>query len=72
MSKSKTTYLKPGQLATINNVVYRARKKAFGCIGINGERCDLDNVILCPCVKDPRFEPRYNCAMYGVILKRIK
>lgn len=68
----KTTYIKPGQLITIDNVVYRARKKAINCTGIDGSLCDLDNVALCPCIKDPRFEPRYNCAMYGVILKRIK
>lgn len=66
---SKITYIKPGQLITINNVVYRAYKKTVGCIG-----CDLCDILLCPCIKDLRFGPlgnRYNCAMYGVILKRI-
>lgn len=62
-----TRYIKPGQLITIDNVVYQARKKVNGCLG-----CDLNNPIICPCMKDSRFEQKYNCTMYGIILKGIK
>lgn len=59
---------KPGQLVTINKIVYRAVKRQDGCLG-----CDLNDIILCPMVVDRRFEePKINCALHDVILKRIK
>lgn len=62
-----TKFIKPGQLITVNNTVYKARKRECGCRG-----CDLNDYSLCPSVIDSTTkEKRYDCAMYQVILKRI-
>lgn len=61
----KTTYIKPGQLITISNAVYRAKKRTGGCAG-----CDLNDVFTCPCMPDSRFGARYNCSLHGIILKK--
>ena len=61
-----TKFIKNGQLLTINNCVYKARKRKNGCHG-----CDLNDISLCPCITDIRHEKRYDCSMYGVILKRV-
>lgn len=58
---------KPGQLCTINNVVYRAQKREKGCHG-----CDLNSITSCPNIVDSRFEtPPLLCSSQGIILKRI-
>lgn len=58
---------KPGQLITLNNCVYRAKKRTFGCNG-----CDLNSITLCPNIVDRRFEePPLLCGITGIILKRI-
>lgn len=60
---------KPGQLCTINNVVYRAKKRTNGCDG-----CDLDSILRCPNIYDYRqsFNPKkIDCTIKGIILKRI-
>lgn len=59
--------IKPGQFATINGTLYRAKKRVDGCKG-----CDLDSLILCPCVVDRRFEsPKYNCELLNIIFKKV-
>lgn len=59
--------LKPGRLATINNVVYRAHKRVDGCKG-----CDLDDIFLCPAITDSRNpDKKINCALDNIILKRL-
>lgn len=60
--------LKPGQLATINDAVYRAYKRECGCAG-----CDLNDIFLCPCIVDRRYrEPKYNCALDNIIFKLVQ
>ena len=56
---------KPGQYVSINNVVYRARKRKNGC-----ERCILNDILLCPMIVDSRFEhgPEIDCNRYDIIL----
>lgn len=61
-----TKYIKPGQLITINNCVYKAYKRVNGCQG-----CDLNDLSLCPCITDKRHEQKYNCMTYMTILKRL-
>ena len=56
------TALKPGQLCTINNVVYRAVMRTHGCTG-----CALSDITRCPNVGKRRIE----CWRYNVILKNI-
>lgn len=59
--------LKPGQLTTIHNTVYRAKRRSVGCQG-----CDLRDLILCPCIVDKRYKnKRLNCALDNIILKKI-
>ena len=59
--------IKPGQFATINGTVYRAKKRSDGCKG-----CDLDSLTLCPCIVDRRHEePKYNCALSDIIFKKV-
>lgn len=57
---------KPGQLCTINNVVYRAKRRdiesIYPCTG-----CALDNLLLCPNIVGPKLE----CSSYGIILVRV-
>jgi len=62
--------LKPGQLCTINNKVYRAKKRPnpLSCHG-----CCLDDFVLCPNIVDIRFEkPPIPCDVHGIILERVK
>ena len=62
-----TLLIKPGRLLTINNCVYRSKKRVNGCHG-----CDLNSFDMCPCIVDRRRgEPRYDCATYEIILKRL-
>ena len=58
---------KPGQLCTINNVVYRAAKRTNGCIG-----CALNNILICPRIVDSRNgTPPIDCYTEQIILKRL-
>lgn len=58
---------KPGQLCTVGQVVYRAKKRHAGCKG-----CDLDDLLLCPNIVDRRKEtPPLTCEANGIILKRV-
>lgn len=59
---------KPGQLVTINNVVYRAKRRKNGCTG-----CALDNPFTCPNIQDSRKEaPRQlECLINDIILVRV-
>lgn len=61
------TSLKPGNLATIHNTVYRAKKRTNGCEG-----CDLNDFFRCPMIVDKRREePKIDCLLHGVILKKV-
>lgn len=40
---------KPGQIAYINGIPYRAKKRTSGCTG-----CALDSLYLCPNIIDKR------------------
>lgn len=59
---------KPGQLCTINNTVYRAKRATERCNG-----CDLDNFYTCPNIVDMRnkTEPPILCQIHRIILKRV-
>lgn len=59
-------HFKPGQLATINNVVYRAKRRKNGCQG-----CSL-NDITCPNIVDSRIGKRpLACSLDDVIFIRM-
>ena len=65
--KHRQIKLKPGQLCTINDVVYRAKKRANGCFG-----CALNDIVLCPNVVDGRNGfPRLQCSVDNIILKKV-
>lgn len=60
--------LKPGQFCTINNHVFRAKKKTAGCY-----KCFFENCVFCPAVRkkgvdDPK---RIDCGITGIILVKI-
>ena len=58
---------RPGQLCTINNVVYRARSRTNGCIG-----CAFNSLLLCPNIADSRNgHKKLSCFENNIILKRI-
>lgn len=58
---------KPGQLVTINNVVFRAKRRISGCKG-----CALDDLISCPNITDPRNGgPVLECSINDIILVRV-
>lgn len=63
--------LKPGQFATIKNVLYRAKKQENGCEG-----CALASVFLCPNVKfrqkDDNNWPKLDCYTHDVILIKVE
>ncbi len=60
---------KPGQLCTINEAVFRAKKREPGA-GCKG--CALEDIDLCPNVVDSRNGvPVLNCSINDIILKRI-
>ena len=63
--------LKPGQLCTINGVLYRAMKKEMfmSCFG-----CAFNNAFSCPNIKftnDVKNEPYINCQQNDFILVKI-
>lgn len=59
-------HYKPGQFASIRGIVYRAHKRTDGCKG-----CVLDDLLLCPCIIDKRYEQRtIDCSLDGIIFKR--
>lgn len=61
--------LKPGQICTINNVVYRAKRKTNGC-----ENCDFDgNMFYCPGIIDSKtLTVKVHCQQDNIILIRSK
>lgn len=59
--------LRPGQVCTINNRVYRAKKRIDGCHG-----CSLNNFFTCPEIVDSRNGKKpLNCDINNIILVRI-
>lgn len=56
---------KPGQLCTIKNKVYRAKKRTFGCSG-----CALNNPFFCPNI-GRRNEIPLDCVQNEIILVRV-
>ena len=59
--------LKPGQLCTIRNVVYRAKHRTYKCYG-----CALNSIINCPNIVDCRNgEAQIACAENDIILVRV-
>lgn len=60
--------LKPGQLCTIDNHVYRARRRTFGCFG-----CIFDDKFFtCPGVKYRGKEPKVRCILDKIILEPVR
>lgn len=60
--------LKPGQLCTINRVVYRAKRRTYKCYG-----CALNNLIDCPNIVDSRNgHAQIACAENNILLVRVK
>lgn len=59
--------MKPGQFCTINNTVYRAKKRTCGCRG-----CALDSFFMCPCIVDSRNGNRkINCSLDDIIFVKV-
>ena len=59
---------KPGQLCTINNVVYRAKRRTHKCNG-----CALNDIFMCPNVRDSRNgTPALECSINDIILVRVE
>ena len=56
---------KPGQLCTIKNKVYRAKKRTCGCSG-----CALNNPFFCPNI-GRRNETPLDCIKNEIILVRV-
>jgi hypothetical protein len=62
-----TKVVKPGQFVSIDGQVYRTKKRVDKCKG-----CDLDNILLCPCVIDSRNgEKPIDCEASNIIIKRL-
>ena len=59
-------HYKPGQFLYVNDQLFRAKKRSFGCAG-----CDLNNVFTCPMVTDRRSPLKFNCAIDSIVLKRV-
>jgi hypothetical protein len=62
--------LKPGQFCTINNTLYRAKKRTLGCNG-----CAFNNPFTCPNIRDSRADiakqqSGLDCTTYNVIFVR--
>lgn len=58
---------KPGQLYTINGVLYRAKRRTDGCFG-----CSLNSVLLCPNVVDARNGHKpFDCNNYDIIFVKV-
>lgn len=58
--------LRNGQLCTINNKVYRVKRRTCGCEGCFFE----DSFFLCPGVLDRRTKKqKINCQLYQIILQ---
>lgn len=65
-----TIKLKPGQLCTIKTQLYRAHRRIdVFCTG-----CDLNNVFICPNVRNYMFSNQrpIACDSCGIILKRVR
>ena len=57
---------KPGQIVSIGDgSLYRAKRRTSGCEG-----CDLNDLRLCPCVRDKRAKPVINCGLDNIVLKK--
>lgn len=59
--------LKHGQLCTIDNYVYRAKKKTAGCNGCYFE----DAQWMCPGVVYRNRGQKINCQLNGIILEKL-
>ena len=61
---------RPGQYVSVStsDIVYRAKKRTYGCNG-----CVLNNPLVCPNVKDRRFEqePEIDCIGSDIILVNV-
>lgn len=58
---------KPGQFCTINNSVFRAKKRVDGCKG-----CVLNDFFTCPNITDSRNGlPLLECSLNNIILVRV-
>lgn len=58
---------RPGQLVTINETVYRAKKRTRNCDG-----CALNDYFRCPNIVDSRNGvPLLDCKLKGIILVKI-
>lgn len=58
---------KPGQLCTINNVVYRAYKAESGCEG-----CAFNNLYTCMGIVDGKTgQSKLDCRYKSIIFKRV-
>lgn len=60
-------HYKPGQFCTINNVLYRAKRRQSGCKG-----CSLDSFEDCPNIVDSRNGVRpLDCSTDDIIFVRV-
>lgn len=71
--------LKPGQLCTINNKVYRAEKKKEGyskcfstLIGTKScAGCSFNSLFMCPALKLRGKGKKIDCWTHNIILKKV-
>lgn len=61
--------IRPGQLCTINNHVFRAKKKIAGCSG-----CFYEHCIFCPATVKKNADPkkRIDCGITSIVLVLVK
>lgn len=58
-------HYKPGQIVSINGILYRAKRREHGCKG-----CVLDDLLVCPCVTGTKEKP-IDCSYDDIILVRV-
>lgn len=57
-------HYRPGQIVSINGILYRAKRRESGCKG-----CVLDDLLLCPCITNGT-KP-LDCSYDDIILVKV-
>jgi len=59
-------HYKPGQIVSVNDNMYRAKKRTAGCEG-----CVLNDILLCPGVVVKDVGKQLDCSTDGIILVNV-
>lgn len=59
-------HYKPGQIVSVNDINYRAKKRTCGCEG-----CVLNDILLCPGVVVKDVGKKLDCSVDGIILTSV-